>query len=58
MTNTDNFDYDSFLRNVMNIPPRDMPSWIQCRSLEEAKALAAWCIENDIEEPRVVVLED
>lgn len=53
-----NFDYDKFLKEVMNIPPRDVPSWVPCRSVEEAEAFAAWCVENDIEEPEIVVFKN
>jgi hypothetical protein len=28
------------------------------RSVEDAEAFAAWCIENDIQEPRIMVPED
>lgn len=52
------FDYDKFLAEVMSIPPRDMPTWISCRSPEEATAFAQWCVDNEIEEPRVVIFDN
>lgn len=51
----DDFDYDKFLKEVMDIPPREEPTWIQCRSAEEAEAFACWCVENGIEEPEIIV---
>lgn len=53
----DEFDYDKFLKEVMNIPPREQPKWIPCRSVEEAEAFADWCIENGIEEPEIIVCD-
>lgn len=50
------FDYDKFLKEVMSIPPRDEPRWIPCRSVEEAEAFAAWCVENGIEEPKIALV--
>lgn len=54
MANSD-FDYDKFLKEVMGIPPRAEPVWIQCRSAEEAEAFARWCVENGIKQPETVV---
>lgn len=51
----DEFDYDKFLKEVMSIPPREEPTWVPFRSVEEAEAFAYWCIENGIEEPEIIV---
>lgn len=52
------FDYDKFLSGVMSIPSLHMPTWIPCRSAEEAMAFAQWCVDNEIEEPRVVIFNN
>lgn len=50
------FDYDQFIAEVEKA--RDgmgEPCWIIAKSVEHAEALAAWCIQNGIEEPRIVI---
>lgn len=31
------------------------PNYVIARSVEDAQAFAAWCVENGIEEPKIVV---
>jgi hypothetical protein len=51
------FDYDGFLAEAEKALDQMQPSAVIARSLEHAYALAAWCVENGIEEPQIVVLE-
>lgn len=55
--NTDDFDYDEFVKFAEQARGLYSPEWVVSRSVEEAEAFAYWCIENGIEEPRIVVLE-
>lgn len=51
--------YDEFLAFVEqareSVGP---PSWVICRSQEEAEAFAAWCVENGIEQPQIATPEN
>lgn len=52
------FDYDQLVKQITEAENTVGPaSGVIARSVEEAEAFAYWCIENGIEEPRIVVLE-
>lgn len=47
MKNSDSeMDYDEMVKALANEPPR---TWVVCRSIEEAQALAAWIEEFEAE---------
>lgn len=54
---SDDFNYDEFLAEVNKARDLLEPSWVICRSQEDAKAFACWCIENGIEEPEIIVFQ-
>ena len=50
------FDYDGFIAWFDELRSHAVgPNCIMARSVEDAEAFAAWCIENGIEEPEVIV---
>lgn len=52
------FDYDQLVRLITEAENSVGPaSGVIFHSVEAAEAFAYWCIENGIEEPRIVVLE-
>lgn len=50
-----NFDYDSFLRETQKCCEQVDPSWVIARDVDAATAFVQWCIDNGIEEPRVII---
>lgn len=55
--NTNDFNYDELVKFMEQARGLYSPEWVVSRSIEEAEAFAYWCIENGIEEPRIVVPE-
>jgi hypothetical protein len=49
------FDYDVFVNTVEMYQAAAPHAWVVARSLDEAKAFAAWCVENGIEEPEIII---
>jgi len=52
---SDNFEYERFTNAVAMCREASPHACVVTRSLEEAEALAAWCVENGIEEPEIIV---
>lgn len=52
------FNYDAFLAEVGKARDGLEPTCVIARSVEQAEVLAAWCVENGIGEPEIVVLEE
>lgn len=48
MPDLDKEQYDAMVKALQNEPPR---TWVVCRSVEEAQALAAWIEEFESENP-------
>lgn len=49
------FNYDAFLKDLEEARDLARPSYVICRSVEEAEAFAQWCIDNAIEDPLIAV---
>lgn len=49
--------YDEFMAFVEERRENYRPRGVIARSQEDAQAFAVWCVENDIEEPKILVLE-
>lgn len=46
-------EYDELIELLQRESPRD---WVKARSVEDAMAFQAWCIENGIESPEVRIV--